>query len=242
MERRSFETPLGEIWLWGHAEAFDGNSALVLVIQGAFAAPSLRFHDLEKVLPVCVLASTLPGHSSPRLSETSVPAFAAAYAAALAQVRRERPVVVCGESVGGLVALAMEAPAIALDPPLRTEKLWPLIPFFREQLREDPSQLAFLWNVLGVGTDTLEPRDYRPLLSSPAHIIVGAEPLYPERSLPNGPPSLVDEPERDLMRGSEMIRLTVAPGAGHVIPGNAPALFTDAIREALYLEATGHSP
>lgn len=239
MERRAFKTALGEVWFWGAAEAFEGSKPLVVAIHGAFAAHRPRFADLEAVLPVSVVSGWMPGQGQPRLSDTSVESFAAAYSAAVAQLSRGRPVVVCGESAGALVALAMGAErVIALDPPLRTEKLWPLIPFFRERLAADPSQTEFLWSVFGVSADELEPRDYRYLLDRPAHVIIGDAPLYPEGTLPDGAPSLVDEPERALMRSMPNIRLTVAPGAGHVIPGNAPGVFVQAVREALFQPAT----
>jgi pimeloyl-ACP methyl ester carboxylesterase len=234
MERRSFETPLGDVWLWGDAEAFDGEAPLVFVIHGAFAAMKPRLKDLELVLPVSVLSSWLPGQGSPDLSEVSVEAFGSAYSAAFGQLAGSRRSVVCGESVGALVALASSAEnVIALDPPLRTEKLWPLFPLFRDQLAADPSCAEFLWNILGVSADEVTPRDYRSLLNRKARVIVGASPLYPERELLNGFPSMVDEPEREEMRRSSCIRLTVAQGAGHVIPGNAPDLFVSAVRDAL---------
>lgn len=234
MERRAFETPLGEVWLWGSAQAFDGEKPLVVAIHGAFAAHNPRFSDLEDVLPVSVVSAWLPGHGSPRLSETSVKAFANAYSVSLAMFARDRTVVVCGESAGALVALAMGAErVIALDPPLRTEKLWPLIPFFRDRLAVDPSQADFLWSVFGVDAERVEPRDYRGLLCREAHIIVGEHPLYPERPMLQGVPSLVDEPERREIAANPGLRLSVALGAGHVIPGNAPDLFVTAIREAL---------
>ncbi len=236
MERRSFQTALGEIWLWGHVEAFEGSKPLVVAIHGAFAAQRARLLDLEKVLPVSVVSSWLPGHGAPGLRVTSVSAHARAYCDAISQIAGERHVILCGESAGALVAMAADVPrsrTIALDPPLRSEKLWPLIPFFRERLAADASQAEFLWSFFGVSADELEPRDYRYLLERPAHVMVGDAPLYPERPLPNGTPSLVDNEERDLMRQSPNIVLTVVPGSGHVIPGNAPAVFIAAVSAAL---------
>lgn len=219
----------------GEAEDFDGMRPLVVAIHGAFAAHTPRFCDLKRVLPVAVVSGWLPGQGCPRLSKASVEAFAEAYSSAVEQFAGGRRLILCGESVGALVVLAMRLPGavIALDPPLRTEKLWPLLAFFREQLAADPSQAELLETVLGVTAYGVQPRDYRGLLAREAHVIVGEAPLYPERPVGRATPSLVDEPERHEMAAHPFIRLTIAPNAGHVIPGNAPQLFIDAIREAM---------
>lgn len=235
--RRTFQTAMGEVWLWGSQAAFAGSGAVVFVIHGAFADHEGRFFNLEQVAPVSVIGCKLPGLGCPALVTTSIGVFAVAYSEAVAAMFPKRQVIVCGESAGGLVALAMTAGdrRLALDPPLRTAKMWPSTDYFRNRLREDPTCADFLWSVLGVSADELVDRDYTHLLRRPARIVVGEQPLYPVRAFTT-PPSVVDEPERRLMLSLPHIWLTVAEGAGHMIPSEAPALFTEVIRDLCGLD------
>ncbi|MBS0362085.1 MAG: alpha/beta hydrolase [Proteobacteria bacterium] len=232
---RKIPTPHGEVWLHAASDAaFDGERPVVLVILGAFSNAGGRFLDLERLLPVSVVVTATPGEFSPPVAETSVAGFARALDAAL-PLFAGRPLILCGESVGGLTALAAEAPGaqrLVLDPPLRTGKAWPIRSWLRELLSEKPERADFLWQVFGLSSHEAVDRDYTDLLSPPAHLIVGEAPLYPERVFTRIP-SLVDEPERELMRGQPHLTLTVAPGAGHFIPGDAPQVFLAAVKERL---------
>jgi pimeloyl-ACP methyl ester carboxylesterase len=78
----------------------------------------------------------------------------------------------------------------------------------------------------------VEDRDYTGLLKGPAHVLVGSEPLYPQRPW-KVLPSVVDAPERQAMLSNPDVTMTVAEGAGHVIPGSAPALFVQIVRTLL---------
>lgn len=213
MERRTFETPLGEVWLWGSAEAFEGDRPVVLVLQGLFGNQGQRWLPLEERLGVSVLIGNLPGFDCPQLAKASVTAIADAYSRAAAFAFRGRRGLLCGESMGGIVALAMavaRTQRVAFDPPLRTDRMGPMLPEMREQLARAPQQAELVWNLCGVSADRLEARDYTRLLDRPARVIVG--------TAEGDPPSLVHEEERALMLSLPHIWFSVAPGAGHILP------------------------
>ncbi len=247
MERRTFDTALGTIWMRGQASAFDGDRPIVLGLTGAFAnddgAPepgALRQHlppDIE------VVGAHLPGNHCPPLSvPASVEAYAEAYSQALDLAFPTRPVLVLGASVGGLVALGLTSPlvraALVVDPPLVMEKLWPLLPFLNWKLSEPQADEAlrdFVGGVFGLTGAGVEPRDYRGMLDRlrfPVRVVVGDEPLLPPRNLERLP-SLVDAPERELIARHAGMRLHVAPTCGHNILEQAPAFIVARLLEML---------
>lgn len=227
-DRFEVETPLGPVWFWGR----DRGRPVLLLITGTFSEPHV-LRGLRDVLPeIDVWRAHLPGNHCPPLAATSVGVYAAAYSQALAQRLPERPLVVLGLSVGALVALGLRASNIRrmllVEPPLLTEGLWPLA-----LLRKGapPGAEEFLWNVLGVGPDRLEPRDYSALLDAlqiPTRVMLGDE-------LPGEPrdsdvlPSLVTPPARALLARHPHVRTTTVRGAGHNVPQAAGATFLDAV-------------
>lgn len=230
-EKRAFATPLGEVWLWGEAEAFDGDRPVILALLG-FAAPLERLFPLQNALPeVAALVAHLPGNQSPALSACSVGAFAHAYGHVVATALAGRPLVVLGESLGGLVALAMEPPdlrRLVLDPPFRA----PSDPLFVGQCRsfilQQPEQAELAFALLGVGADTIEPRDFTHLIGRPARVLVGAHdaPLKPGEAQ-----SVVDDESRARLLAEPDVWLTTVNSAGHVLPGRAAALIVRILRE-----------
>lgn len=236
MERRTFETPLGPIWLHGEASAFESDRPVLFLLTGAFStadgAPSAA-HLAPHVAPYfSVVGAHLPGNHCPPLLATSVGVYAAAYSHALDQAFARRPIVALGASIGGLVVMGLNSPqvrsALVIEPPLVGEKLWPLTGFLRGRLAQpgcEPHVRDFIVNVFGVTETEIQPRDYRPLLDSirmPAVVIVGDQPLFPRRPL-SRLPSLVDQPERDLIARHPGLSLEIAPGAGHNVLENASA-------------------
>jgi pimeloyl-ACP methyl ester carboxylesterase len=230
MERRSFETPLGEIWLWARPEAYGEAKPAVLVIGGAFQAERSAFFQLPDLVPAAsVFLAHLPGNNCPEVTAPTVGAYAWAYDKVVSTVLKDRPTVVCGASVGALVALAMTAEPIRrlflLDPPLVTSKLWLLVPVYRKKMAERPGgwEQRFIEGVFGIYPDRVEERDYRPLvtrLSVASIALIGGLPLLPPRPF-DEIPSLVDEPERELLRSHPLVRAVVAPGVGHTLDMHA---------------------
>ena len=224
MEKRTFESRLGDIWLWGEADAFQDSRPIVLAITGAFNTQRSQIFDLQALLPeAAVLIGHLPGNHCPNLISHSVGAYAAAYSEVVRGLAR--PVVAVGSSIGALVTLAIRAPnlagIVALEPPIRTGHLWPLVSDFRRRLRENPQdeQLkAFIWTVFGISADAHEDRNYANMLAqltTPTFVVFGSEPLFPQRPIDGRLPSLVDEPERALLRGHPSVRTVLVQGAGH---------------------------
>ena len=217
-----FETSFGIIPVRGKAEAFGRARLTVLAITGAKADPE----DMIR-LPVILdphgydgLVAALPGNRTPELSITSIEAWGEAFDEVV--TRLNRPVVVIGVSVGGLVALAMRRPKamLVIDPPMATGKLWPMVPALK--LAEEPDRV-FIENVLGYYPDRIEDRRYLHLLhglAAPVTAIFGEEPLMPRRPVQRYP-SLVDVPERAAMAAHPLIETFVAPGAGHNVPRQA---------------------
>ena len=241
MEKHSFQTPFGEIWLWSRPGALSADQPVVLFINGAFSIERPRSFELPDLLPeAAVLNTHLPGQHTPALVADSVGVYGSALSAALDQIGR--PAIVAGASVGGLVALAMRSPLIRglvlIETPLRTGKLWPLVDFFRAELRKRPADAQlrdFLWTIFGVCETAHADRDYSPLLAAldkPAWALFGGEPLYPVRET-EAVPSLVDEPERRLFAGQAGVRTWVIPGVGHNLPGRAIAAVCDCARDLL---------
>jgi pimeloyl-ACP methyl ester carboxylesterase len=227
--RDSIATREGEIWLWRRADASSAGKPAVLWIDGAFSIPRPRSFELQDHLPeATVFNAHLPGNHSPPLRAPGVEVYAAAFSEVLDRIGM--PTIVVGASVGGLVAFAMRSPwlrgIVALEPPLLTAKLWPLIGHFQKMLRDRPDDAelrAFIGAVFGYGPRDAEGRDYRPLLSGlevPTWVLCGGEPLYPERAAAELP-SLVDQPERDLLAAHPQIRTRLVPGIGHNVGGRA---------------------
>jgi len=223
MEQRSFETSLGEVWVWASAQAFSSNRPIMLGINGAF---SIRRPPLLMMQPYVPRADVvnifLPGNHCPPLRITSITAYARAYEEVFNTRFANRPMVIYGSSVGGLVAMAMTLPSLKgmllAEPPLVTDKLWPLIDVLRKQY-SDPISIDFIESVLGYMGTHVEGRDYRYLLDRinvPTRVVLGGVELGERRKI-DTLPSLVEEPERALMRAHPLIRTTLVTEAGHNI-------------------------
>ncbi len=220
MARISIQTSLGEIWLWGEPDRLKGRLPALLVIAGVFCRPDAFWFRLQERMPqAAVFAAQLPGHLCPALSETSIAAFVRAFSEAVAQTFSGRPVLVCGDSIGGTVALGLPNPGIgrvALDPPLRTAGLWPLTERFAGLYAADPARRAFLSAILGFDGVAFRDIDYSGLVQHPARVFMGEIPLLPPRELAQLPSLMVDEDRRRL-EDARFIHTSVVMGAGHVM-------------------------
>jgi pimeloyl-ACP methyl ester carboxylesterase len=242
MDSRTFETPYGPIVLWGEDEVWASGRPLIVAIAGAYAAERGAFFHLAPHLSADVVIGHLPGNHCPPLVQQSVDTFAAAYSYVISTAFRERTVVVCGASIGGLVALGLKAPQIrrlvVAEPPLVMSKVWPLWPTLRATLAaaaDDPQAQAFVTNVFGVTETAISERRYDRLLEqlgTPTDVPVGDRALYPERAFEKMP-SLVDEPERALLSAHPLIRVSVLAGAGHNVLQEAAPAYVAIVRRAL---------
>jgi hypothetical protein len=243
MEKREFTTPFGVVPLWGDFAGFEAGRPLVVGVLGAFAIErGSLFHVPPHIPGADMVVGHLPGNHTPALSGSSVEVFSAAYSHVIAEAFPDRRVVSLGASIGGLVVLGLKAPqvvrSVVMEPVLTTAKLWPLIEFMRGKLRANPDDKVlrdFVGTVFGVTETGLEDRRYESLLNAlttPTRVIVGGAPLYPERPVQKLP-SLVDEPERELLQRHPLIQYSVAPQAGHNVPQEASGQVLATLRAAL---------
>jgi hypothetical protein len=233
MEQRSFQTPFGEVWLWGKPAAFDGDRPLVLVIRGAMP---LR-HALEWLQPseADIVFAHLPGFHSPVLVASSIGVFIAAFDVVIRQAFADRSIVVLGVSAGAIVAAGLRAPQLAarvlIEPFFSTAKLKPLAAVVRRLLADaNEPYRRWVWHVLGIALDAVEDRRYGHLLTPdlPIYAVVGDVPL--SQPPPAALPSLTDDADRALLieAGAD---LRVARG-GHDMPSEDPGAIVAAMLDA----------
>lgn len=171
-------TAVGQLVLCAPREVMQSDVPAIVLIHGAFRCAADLAPWCDR-LPNVILAN-LPGHGgAPVLSETSVAAWTKAFAEGLGQLRR--PLLLVGESLGGLVALGVPgAQAVAIDPFFATDDLWPLQHTLKATAGTNQSR--------GLGPIFSAGQTYYHLLRARrADLIVGDIPLLPPRSLPSTP-------------------------------------------------------
>ncbi|MCR5877647.1 alpha/beta hydrolase [Phenylobacterium sp. J367] len=238
-----FPTGLGTIPLWHRAGALDSAKPVMLTVTGTFA-PITTMSKMQQVVgdgTDCFLMH-LPGNHSPPLAEATVAAYARALSEVIDREFAARPVVLAGVSIGALVALAVRSAAVrrivAIEPPLLTAKLWPMLGPLAQKLKAEPDDRGlhdFVEGVFGVTAEGRRDIDYRPLLDGlavPVDVVIGDRPLMPERKQETYP-SFVDQAERDWLAGLPNVELHVAPAAGHNIPVQAPFFLKAILLDAL---------
>ena len=248
-----FETSLGPLPLWSETGALASRRPVVVTITSAFADPD-HMSRMQQVLGEAATAVLmhLPGDRPSPLRQTSIAAFARALGEVVEREFHDRPVVLNGLGFGALVALAVRAApvrrVIAVEPPLVTGKLWPMLGGLQQRLRAHPDDArlhAFVREVFGVEPDAAPGRSYLPLLGDPADppadVVLGQIPLMPPRPLERYP-SLVDDPERQALRDHPRVTLHVAAGAGHNVPMHAPELLRDLLLAACRSSTTEDGP
>lgn len=221
MESRfEVDTSRGQVWFWGR----DTGRPILLVISGAFATADF-FWNIQRAFPDAdVLRTHLPGNHCPALSEISIAAFAQALDEALAARWRDRPLMVFGASVGGIVALGLRHPSVrrvvTIEPPLLTEGVWPLMHF---RAQTPPGGEAFVWNIFGIGPDMIEPRDHTWVLDdlrTPSLAVIGAVPLEPPRPFKTMP-SLISDATLARLAAHALITVETIAEAGHNVARDA---------------------
>lgn len=222
MARIEVETAHGPIWFWGE----DHGQPLVLLLTGLHASEN-TWRLRKAFRGVDYLRVHLPGNHCPAVDEVSIEAYARALDAALAIRFPGRAVMPVGLSAGALVALTMRSPGIRrlllIEPPLRSHDLWPLQRALEPTQGYTAHELEQLWRLFGVGRDQICPRDYAGLLAglaTPAHVILGDEPLLPKRDLGRFP-SLVDDESRRLLAAHPLVTQTTVCNGGHAVQREA---------------------
>jgi len=244
-------TALGPIRLWSPPDGTTATRPVLITVTGPFASA-----DTMARLPAVMGAACdchlmhLPGNHAPPIRDMTVDGIARALREVIDTAFAGRLVILHGLSVGALVALAVRSAAVrkvvAVEPPLSTAKLWPLIPRLQAQLDAAPADeglARFLDGVFGLTAGGVRDVRYHRLFDGerpPAEVLVGDAPLLPPRDLDRAP-SFLDEADRAFLRRQPGVALQVAPGAGHNVATQAPLVLKDlllkACREAAGLAA-----
>lgn len=224
----------------GRLETFEQGRPLIFVIRGAFAALGQmallpgRFPEADVVL------TDLPGMHSPHMSAPGIAIFAQVFDLLVRRHFSGRRVMLLGLSIGGVVALQMSEGDVvmALDPPLETGNLWPLIPRFRKAVAEsdDPELAEWMRGLFGIDADHIEPRDYRAVLGTrkPGIIMIGGEPLEPMRRA-SRVPGLMTASARAAVHDHPTLQAIEVSNSGHNLLQAVPDLVLQTIGAGLSL-------
>jgi len=226
MQTVTVETAFGPIEWTARPDVFGASGPVLLVIRGAFADPDSLSHLPECVDIDCVLAN-LPGHSSPPVVANTVGVFAAAFREAIQKAFLDRPTIVLGLSIGGLVAMALRLPQIRrlvlVDPPLSTD-----LPAMTWRIRTQlPNHADFCWQVFGVSDTAQEPRSYAGLLDAlktPSDVLLGG--VHEDSD------TIPCLNAADAYKGHPFVHRHIIPWAGHNIPAQAPDEFMHVVERA----------
>jgi hypothetical protein len=235
-----FTTSLGEVPLWCVPAALEAQRPAVLFINRPLA-PTTAFEALRAAIgdQADLFWMQLPGDQAPHLRDASLAAFAAAAGEVIGQAFGARPVLLAGQGMGATLALAVQAPTVgrilAIEPELSPSTAWPVLPTFRKIYRERPAIRPLLKALYGASPDGSDaPSNLKLIdaLAAPVDVVVGDEPLMPQRPVKRAP-SLVGEPERAALRARPGVRVRVAPRSGTALLDQAPDLVGQALREAV---------
>jgi pimeloyl-ACP methyl ester carboxylesterase len=232
VEKRVFETSLGETWLWGRPEAWASRGRAIVILTGAFAHANAMRVMAELIPDIPVLVGDIPGNNCPRLADQTVAAYREAYTATLAAL--DRPLTLCGNSLGGTVALGVRAETVQtlllLEPVTHSLSAAPLWPGFRRALAERPDDAdlrEILWKVFGVDETAAEARDYVDALEGlavPTTVLAGVA--------VGKVPSLLTLADRAELSAHPRVRLRTVVNVGHDIGAGATSVIVAQLREA----------
>jgi len=226
----------GALCLYANNEALsaDARRPVLLMIHGALRDSSVLFDWIQLCDSECdVVFVDLPGHGrSPAIANVTIESFAENVGDAVTAVLGNRAVVVVGESLGGLVALAMSVldiksiqGVVAADPPMTMAKLWHVRNAISSAVASNPDNQfwqSLAINIFGVGADgKSHERIYYDLVQQahvPVLILTGDVPLFPVRNV-NAVPCLLDDVDRYVLRrfAGDSVQIEVVPGCGHVL-------------------------
>lgn len=234
-QRRFVETRGAPLALVAEEKSFNSTKPVALMLHGALRNGSVLYPWVRLLdTHFDVVFVDLPGHgSSPAIEEVGLETFTTNIGDAVHSTFAGREVVVIGESLGGLIALAMGDGSIAevravigADPPLATRKLYHIAQAMRGMMAQEPANtfLAdFSQSFYGVRRDgILEERLYYHVfgaLKVPALVLTGDFLLPPVPMPSQGVPCLMDHVDRyiieQLFPGRAEIK--IVPDCGHLM-------------------------
>jgi hypothetical protein len=228
--QKDVTTPLGVVGTWTSPTVDATVRPLVFAIPGFLSTTDNLIklgESLGLLADLCLMR--LPSNRSAALSTTAPADLARMVSGLIEEMFPGRPVVLLGESSGALIALGVRssnlARVIAIEPPLATGNLWPIVGPLRKYLGDlcDPMASAFVFDTLGLDEARSETRSQLGLLDGlnvPVDVVLGKEPLQPLREVARFP-SLVDLAERQVLAATPGVRLHILPGTGHNVLGQA---------------------
>ena len=238
---RDVTTRYGIISLWSRPGAYDGARPVVLAIGGVLSLAE-DLQSLPATLGIladgCIMR--LPGAAAPSLSPPGLATICLAVSELIEELFAGRPVVLMGVSTGAVVAMGVRAAnlarVVALEPPLVTGKLWPILEPVRGALAKgsSPDARQLMFSAFGIGTEHLEERDWLSFpegLRTPTDIVLGDELLEPERAVSRFP-SLVSAEARISLAQNPRVRLHLAHHSGHNVLGQDFSKVRDVVLEA----------
>lgn len=234
----NIRTSLGNISLVLDKVPAESQRPVVLMLHGLLrdAGNLTGWYDIIPPGFDLVIAD-LPGHGhSPGQGEATVAAMAQRMREAIRQHFAGRPVTVVGESVGGLIGLALGDGSlpeikgvIAAEPPFSTCKQWPVYAHFMTRNRDMPSgdYRRTLFSALLGYDDENQMREqlYYDLVRNvrvPALIMAGEVPLWPgwrTFDFREAIPSVIDGVDRYVISliGNEHVTLETIRNKGHIL-------------------------
>lgn len=230
------QTRDGKLCLYAKRGALstDACRPVLLMIHGALRDSSVLFDWIQLCDPEFdVVFIDLPGHGrSQAIANVTIESFAENVGDAVTAVLGNRVVVVVGESLGGLVACAMNGlrldpvqGIVAADPPMTMAKLWHVRNAMSSAVARDPANhflRSMALNIFGVDSaGQAYERVYYRFVEQPGKpvlILTGDVPLFPERNV-NAIPCLIDDVDRYVVRhiADDSVQFEVVPGCGHVL-------------------------
>ena len=231
-------TSLGNISVILDRVPAESQRPVVLMLHGLLrdASNLIAWYDFIPSSLDLVIAD-LPGHGrSPGQGEATVEAMAQRIREAISQHFAGRPVTVVGESVGGLIAMALVdgnlteiKGVIAAEPPFSTCKQWPVYAHFMTRNRDMPSgdyRRTLFSDLLGYdGENQMREKVYYDLVRNvrvPTLIMVGELPLWPgwrTFDFREAIPPVIDNVDRYVISliGSEHVTLETIRNKGHIL-------------------------
>ncbi len=241
MTRVAVRTLAGELPYWTLPEPAESDRPVLLVIPGSFMSMRSLNRLPGLLADRCQVAlAEIPTTTPFEIPNLTVGRVAEAFSQLVHRAFRARPVVVLAFADAAVVAVSIRTPevlrTVAVEPLLRSEKLWPLREAVRARAQDASDGFKrFLNDVYGVGGAAPGVRDHRPGFrapQAPVDVLVGEDPLMPERATARTP-SLVDEEERAWLRAQPQVSLRIAAGAGHDLAREAGTGVLEAARAAL---------
>lgn len=224
----------GSLTLYSAQPWRGGDGPVVVILHGAARSAMHLRHLADHLMDLAdVVLVDLPGHGrSDPLPSPTLDALATNVLEAIRLGLAGRPVLLVGESLGGLVALViagmdqagMVKSVFAADPPVTSRKLRNVATTLRRKILREPTNqflVDLVFEVFGISDEEVEERIYYPVLGAlktPALIATGDFPMT-AAPRPNDTPCLFDAVDCFIAREfyGDKVEVREIPNAGHLL-------------------------